>query len=296
MKSLPLREDYHRQLEEQFREWLQLTGYCGASVYGLPHNVRELLYWAEENGYHVDTLPPGFAGRYFTYLGSRRKQGSSGVLRLSYLHKHLQAIKLFGRYLRDSGYGNLAIDYRLPGEKESKVMLLSKAEIERLYGVCEESALGLRDRAMLSVYYGCGLRRGEGVMLDVSDYLPERELLYVRYGKQYRERYVPITAGVKEDIGTYLRYGRVEQVRNPGEQALLLSERGTRLQGRSMSIRLRLLMEKAGIYREAGLHSLRHSIATHLLERGMALEHISRFLGHRSIESTQVYTHLHTQP
>ena len=155
--------------------------------------------------------------------------------------------------------------------------------------------MGLRDRAMMAVYYGCGLRRNEGVSLDVSDVLIKEKLLYVQKGKGYRERYVPMSEAVKEDLENYIHVGRNclltygPQIK---EQALFLSIRGKRMDGNSLIMRLKELVKVARINKSIGLHTLRHSIATHLLQSGMALENVSRFLGHQSLESTQIYTHM----
>jgi site-specific recombinase XerD len=168
---------------------------------------------------------------------------------------------------------------------------LTLSEIKALYNACEGDLLGMRDRAMLAVYYGCGLRRNEGINLDVNDVLISKNLLFVSKGKNYKERYVPMTESVKEDIMNYLDFARPMFLNRPAN-ALFLSYAGNRLITQSMATRLQKLKEKAGIEKEAGLHTLRHSIATHLLQSGMKLSQIKRFLGHSSMESTQIYTHL----
>ena len=154
--------------------------------------------------------------------------------------------------------------------------------------------LGLRDRAMLAVYYGCGLRRSEGISLDVSDVLIKEKLLYVQKGKGYRERYVPMSEAVKESLENYINVARSSflSCELMKQQALLLSFRGRRMDGNSLIMRLKALVKGASINKAVGLHTLRHSIATHLLQSGMRLESVSRFLGHQSLESTQIYTHL----
>ena len=144
---------------------------------------------------------------------------------------------------------------------------------------------------MISIYYGCGLRRNEGLNLDVSDILFDKNLVYVRKGKNYKERYVPMTEGVKEELQNYVEYARPTLMKAP-VQALFLTVKGNRIGSNAMAERLQMLKEKAEINKEAGLHALRHSIATHLLQSGMELDKIKRFLGHSSLESTQIYTHL----
>ena len=149
----------------------------------------------------------------------------------------------------------------------------------------------MRDRALLAVYYGCGLRKSEGRQLDQSDILWERNLIYVRKGKNYKERYVPMTEKVREDLQDYQYSSRPAFPRSE-QPAFFLSQKGGRLSGCILYQRIKHLLQTAEIDKPAGLHTLRHSIATHLLQSGMKLEQISRFLGHSSLESTQVYTHI----
>jgi len=147
---------------------------------------------------------------------------------------------------------------------------------------------------MLSVYYGCGLRREEGMYLNVDDINLKARLIYVQKGKGNRERYVPMSEAVREDLENYIYVARekilsFKNIKNP---ALFLSYRVKRMHGNSLIERLHKLTNKAGINKETGFHTLRHSIATHLLQSGMLLENVSKFLGHTSLESTQIYTHL----
>jgi len=156
---------------------------------------------------------------------------------------------------------------------------------------CEGDLLGIRDRAMLGVYYGCGLRRSEGINLDMDDVNLEKGILYVSRGKNYKQRFVPFTGMVKDDFYNYLKYSR-PMLAAGNDPAFFISQRGKRMCEQAMADRLQLLKEKALIDRPASLHTLRHSIATHLLQSGMSPEKIKRFLGHSSLETTQIYTHL----
>ena len=98
---------------------------------------------------------------------------------------------------------------------------------------------------------------------------------------------------MKRDIENYIDYARPFLVeRNPTERSFFISNYGLRLSGNMIYERFKQLKEKAGISKAAGLHTLRHSIATHLLCDGMKIEYVSQFLGHSSLESTQIYTHL----
>ncbi|MBU0766136.1 MAG: tyrosine-type recombinase/integrase, partial [Bacteroidetes bacterium] len=176
-------------------------------------------------------------------------------------------------------------------------VVLSQAEIGLLYKACDDTHIGIRDRAMLAVYYGCGLRKSEGLYLELPDVLFERRLLYVRKTKNNYERYVPMSRGVMTDIENYIYGSRPLLIaRTNNENTLFISERGGRMNPESMVKRLQAIREKTGCpdlqQKSFGLHALRHSIATHLLQKGMDIENIAIFLGHRTLDSTQRYTHL----
>lgn len=292
MKSLSLTNINHIRLEAAFKDWLSLTGYAATSVYSMPLYLREFLYWLELESKPLESLRATDLDTYFFHLKHRKNQRRGGSISISYLYKHLQAIRQFSSYLHQTGQGGFDVDVVLPEQKRHIKDILSRHDIELLYAVCSSDAVGQRDRAMLGLFYGCGLRRNEGVNLDITDLLHDSNLVYVRKGKNYRERYVPIAPDIMNDLRAYTQQGRLQLLRNQNETALLLSQRGTRIDGQSLLVRLKHLLSKTEIEKAAGLHTLRHSIATHLLQSGMKLNHIARFLGHESLESTQIYTHI----
>jgi integrase/recombinase XerD len=152
----------------------------------------------------------------------------------------------------------------------------------------------MRDRAMLSIFYGCGLRRNEVVHLDINDIHFEKSLLHVRKAKGYKERIVPVTKQSIQHLQNYL-YDARPYFCNDKNEAFFVTQSGKRLGGQVMLIRLKQLIQLTGnaelMQKEIHLHTLRHSIATHLLQNGMRLERIKEFLGHGSLDSTQIYTH-----
>ena len=292
MKKLKLKEEKHKRLESGFKEWLKITGYSTSTVDSLPAHIKEFFYWLELGNILIENITPQTLQSYFLYLKQRPRQRRTGALSNSYLLKHLQALKRLSEYLRNTEQESFDTDILLEEGKRKLPEILSREEIKLLYEITKDSPIGLRDRAMLAVYYGCGLRRNEGVSLNTEDVLTNKNLLYVRHGKNYKERYVPMTAEVKQDIECYLFYGRPFLLKEEHEEAFFLTERGERPEGQSLHIRLKQLAKKAEIHKVSGLHMLRHTIATHLLESGMSLENIARFLGHESLESTQIYTHI----
>jgi site-specific recombinase XerD len=181
---------------------------------------------------------------------------------------------------------------QLPQTK-GKPTWLTKAEIQALYEVTGDSVLGIRDRAMLAVYYGCGLRLNEGACLELRDIIRDRKLLHVRKGKRYKERYVPIATKNYEELRLYMDYARPQLLQEYKTEALFIdANKGHPIDKQSLYVRIKQLVKKARIKKKVGTHTLRHSIATHLLQSGMKLEKIQEFLGHDDLDSTQIYTHL----
>lgn len=305
MKTLPVESEHFRYLEKSFREWLDILGYAESTVYYMPNQLRELFHYLEQQQItHISQVESGHIKSYYRHLKQRGHQRRGGGLSNAYLNKHLQALGKFSDYLRQSGRVELTRPgIRLESIRGEEADHLSQEEIRELYratyGYNEGTILeplNLRDRAMLSVYYACGLRRGEGYHLDLSDINLDRRVIHVRKGKAYKERFVPFNKTTARHLQEYIYDARPRLNADRRDGALLVSRGGRRLGTQGMAIRLRLLQQRSehpGLQQKnLHLHTLRHSIATHLLQNGMELEKISRFLGHSSLESTQVYTHL----
>jgi integrase/recombinase XerD len=149
---------------------------------------------------------------------------------------------------------------------------------------------------MLVVYYSCGLRRNEGVQLTIDDVNLDTKLLHVRKGKNYKERYVPFNKANARYLQDYIHEYRPQLIKTKKESRLFINTTGKPLSGGTLYTRLKLLQQQSSDatlqQKNIGLHTLRHSIATHLLQNGMPLEKIARFLGHASLDTTQLYTQL----
>lgn len=292
MHKLTIQTPEYIRLETAFQKWLRTLNFEPTTINYNPVRVREFFNWLEKQGIMAITeITKPVVLKYFDYLKERKNQTKGGKLSKNSLRTHQQSLRRFTRYLRETGQDSFEVDLQLQGSARNIKTIFSKEEIKALQMACGSDVLGMRDKAMISIYYGCGLRRNEGLNLDVNDILFNKNLVYVRKGKNYKERYVPMTEGVKEELQNYVDYARTVLMKSP-IKALFLTVRGNRLGSNAMADRLQILKEKAEINKEAGLHALRHSIATHLLQSGMELDKIKQFLGHSSLESTQIYTHL----
>ena len=292
MHKLTIQTPEYIRLETAFQKWLRTLNFEPTTINYNPVRVREFFNWLEKQGIKAITeITKPVVLKYFDYLKERKNQTKNGKLSKNTLRTHQQSLRRFTRYLRETGQDSFEVDIQLQGSTRNIKTIFTKEEIKELYSACDSDVLGMRDKAMLAVYYGCGLRRNEGLNLDADDILFNKNLLYVRKGKNYKERYVPITEAVKEELQNYIDYARPTLMKSP-VKALFLTVKGSRLGSNGMAERLQNLKDKAEINKEAGLHALRHFIATHLLQSGMELDKIKRFLGHSSLESTQIYTHI----
>ncbi len=287
-----------QHISENFRQWLETLGYKPKTVQLATWNTQEFLAFLEQQeATRLKDFKSHLTTDYLEYLQHRPNCMHGGSLSAGYINKHITALRLLSKYLQLSGKANIIIRPELLKTTETATYL-SKTEIQALYKAAKDemNLYNQRDTAMLSIFYGCGLRASEGAALDTGDILFDKNLLYVRKGKGYRERYVPINLQVKADLREYIFNQRNELLNNKKSGALLLGRRGERWSVHGMYGRLRLLKSQTNNkelkQKSFGLHILRHSIATHLLRSGMKLEHISRFLGHKSLETTQKYTHL----
>ena len=289
-----IRSKDHLLLLESFRRWLRTLEYAASTVYMSVNYVRDFLIFLESQDVHrIAGISPLIVTQYYRHLQARANKRQGGGLSGNYITSNINALKRLSRYLQVSGRPSFEIPVKPSGEKDTAKVILSRGEIAALYRATTDDLLGTRDRAMLGIYYGCGLRRNEGVSLDTGDVLLKQRLVYVKKGKGYRQRYVPMSETVTDSLDEYIQTARFDlQSAGRGDPALFLSLLGRRLTGNGMINRLERLKDIAGIDKPVGLHSLRHSIATHLLQSGMSLENVSRFLGHSSLESTQIYTHL----
>ena len=303
MKKLKLQNKGYKLLVANYKEWLDILGYAESTVYQLPIHLQEFFYYAECHGHHnLQQLTTQTVKDYYRELQQRSNDRHDGGLSKSYLNKHQQALKKFSEYLKQHN-AQVNFNVHLKNEvnpTEEKLNIATQGEIQQLFKATnyshKKAKYRLRDKAILVILYSCGLRRNEAVNLDVGDLNFDKERIHVRKGKNYKERFVPINRKNAEILQDYLYESRIEFSRETTGEALFLNQVGNRLQGMSFANRLQAIVKAtenpALIAKRLTPHSLRHSIATHLLAKEVPIENIKTFLGHSSLESTQIYTHL----
>ena len=155
----------------------------------------------------------------------------------------------------------------------------------------QETSDGMRDQAMFEILYASGLRVTELVSLNIADLDLEQGTVRC-LGKGSKERLIPVHSGAVAILRRYIDEARPSFIKNTTERALFMNRRGQRLSRQGFWLILKAQAKRAGIAKKITPHTLRHSFATHLLQGGAPLRHVQELLGHSSITTTQVYTHL----
>jgi site-specific recombinase XerD len=237
------------------------------------YDVEEFTAWLGRRGTDLDAVDVRAMADYAAELGRARPR----KLAPATIARKLAAVRSFLRHalgaarVPDASFAPRR-PRRLPDAPGAEEV---DAELE---GVEREGPLGLRDRALVELVYSCGLRSAEAVGLDLADVDFEQEHVHV-HGKGGKDRVVPLGEEAALWLARYLREARPELARG-AENALFLSVRGRRLDTSALR---RLLPHP---------HRLRHAFATHLLEGGADLRTIQELLGHSSLSTTQVYSHV----
>jgi site-specific recombinase XerD len=256
-EDMQLRGLAKKTQESYLRAVRQISIYCGKS----PEQINEeelrryLLYFKNEKKIACSTFRVALAGLKFFYEQTLGRKWPTFEL--------VQPPK----------------DKKLP-------LVLSKEEVIRTLA----SVYHLRYRACLATIYGCGLRIGEALRLEVSDIDSERMLVQVRKGKGAKDRYVPLPRTLLLLLRPHWRTHRHPRLLFPSRV-----NRQSSFSASSVRRALKGALSDSGVDKPATPHTLRHSYATHLLEAGVSLRVIQAYLGHSSITTTMVYTHL-TKP
>lgn len=229
----------------------------------------------------------GLINNYFVYL---RKEG----LEINSISRNLVAIKMFYRFMLAEGFINEDVSSLIEFPRVSKKLpyALSLREINILLDDSNfKEYLGQRDQAILELFYATGIRVSELINLKIDDINMENQMVKC-LGKGSKERIIPFGSKAHQSLSLYLKEVRLRLAKDPKENALFLNNRGERLSRQGIFFLVKKYARKAGIEKKVTPHTLRHTLATHLLENGADLRSVQEMLGHSDISTTQIYTHV----
>jgi integrase/recombinase XerD len=292
------------EAKECFKNYLETIGRNPKSVHVRLRLLNEFFAWIESQGIqNLETITYKIMSNYESYLRQRPNQVQGGLLSEKSINHHLWVIsQLFG-YLQLSGKishnPTSKLEIKFPKDSGQRTVL-SQSEIKEIYELASDF-----DRTWLGLCYGCGLRVMELRDLDISDIQLSEGVVVVRHGKGNKKRLVPMTLKVMDDLRAYLKKRKKMQTEPPTEALFLHIKSGRRSGGRMRDYTFnkwlkRLIMRTENEALKArvnsiGIHCLRHSIATHLIENGVKMEQVKEFLGHSHLETTEIYTRVNQE-
>lgn len=253
--------------------------------------VSDFLIWLEVSGISkIKQVTSKESVAYFEHLITRTKMRGDGTLAEKTIKFQLFALGLFQLNLLDNH--DIENTFYIPSYSQSNQKdrnILTVEQVKTVYQHCENH----QERALLSVAYGCGLRRSEIEALDIQDIQLLTGMLIVRSGKNSKRREVPMSNLVMEYLRQYLTQERYNLP--TGDGALFVNAKAERISGDQLNTLLKKMIEQTGQYEliksYITLHCLRHSIAFHLAENNAGIEFIRRFIGHAEINTTYLLCH-----
>ena len=285
--------------------WLETLGYGESFVYGCKTRIGSFFEWLENRQIKdITQLTAKHINDYRHYLETRPNKVFKGrLLGVVQINSSIKAIDKLLEFLNQYGMTSAPapVNYRMKTDRDERIKkleVLTQQEVKTLLGCIsdtypyytfEKRQLKQYElRLIFALYYGCGLRRSEGYNLCIQDVDFDKKTIFVRQGKGYKDRIVPMSAGVYKELQDYVYNFRNKLKLN--HNRLFIYDRQTQ------HLRLKHLQnicnDETIKEKRLSLHILRHSIATHLLQNGMSVENIALFLGHSNLDSTQIYTHL----
>jgi len=296
--------EHYTTIQNEYATWLNTLGFSSGLVYDYKFRARDFFEWAEQNNInHISSLTQKHITQYFEYLQSRPNKRRSGGISAAHLNHNYMAIDKLLEFLHQMGMSTAPTptNYRIKPDKEQRIkniQPLTQQEIKTLQASINNAftnlSFKLREckqeqlKLIFALYYGCGLRRTEGFKLTVNDIDFDKKTIFIKQGKGYKDRIVPMNTSVCKALEHYIYNFRNLQKVN--HKRLFIQSVGKVAD--SLQELQNVCDDEAIQSKRLTLHILRHSIATHLLQNGMSIESIARFLGHTSLESTQIYTHL----
>jgi integrase/recombinase XerD len=295
-----LNENY-KHIKNEFAVWLAAIGFSNSVTYNYKHAALDFFEWLQtKNIQSIQLLNANLISNYFEYLQTRSNKRKAGGLSAAHLNKNFDCIDKLLEFLQQMGMSSTPTptNYRIRQDRkarEEKIQALTQEEIKTLQNnICNTYShfdFKLREKKheelklIFALYYGCGLRRNEAYKLTADDIDFDRRAIFIKQGKGYKDRIVPMNKNVYDSLQHYIyNFRNLQKLKH--KQLFITG-------AYMLNLSLQELQKICGLEsKHITLHTLRHSIATHLLQNGMSIESIALFLGHSSLESTQVYTHL----
>lgn len=294
----PSRHIVHNKIYEkeaiEYRNYLLLLGYAEQTCQSRYLYLKEFFNWLESIGItQLGNITAVEIANFYEYIENRESTRTKEKLKLKSVYDIMRCVQAYLGYILD--LGKIAVNpashlkFRCPDEEVER-RIFTQTEIKQLYQATETQ----QEKAILHMGYGCGLRVNEISQLNKEDLRLTENLIIVQKGKNSKRRLVPINDKISQEMGAFIFSSENKN------RAIFTHSKGGRIKSWTLNKLLKKLIKRTDFgnqltteeLNKIGIHSLRHSIATHLLQNGMKLEQVQQFLGHSFIESTEIYTHV----
>lgn len=276
------------QIIEQFCDqvWME-QGLSDATLSSYRSDLKLFSKWLQKQGKTLTNSAPSDIQQYLAERYSKQYSSRSTA-------RFLSSARKFYRYLLQSNQIKVDPTQQIESPKIQPPVpkSLSEDEVDNLLSQPDlDTALGLRDKAMLELLYSSGLRITELISVEMNQIGFQQGVMRV-IGKGNKERIVPIGEEALQSIAQYIRHGRAELANEKVSDWLFLSTRGQRMTRQTFWHRIKFYAKTAGIRKHLSPHTLRHAFATHLLNHGADLRTLQMLLGHSDLSTTQIYTYV----
>lgn len=290
--------EFYQEQAVNYKKHLDILGLKPETTQARYLYLREFFSWLESNKiFQIKEVTPKEIADYNDYLKAKISQRTGKPIKQKSIYDHMRNLQQYLGYLLEieTIKSNPASHLKFTnGTEKVERFIFSQDQIKQLYEVAN-----LEERTILNIAYGCGLRVQEISDLNQEDIRLTENIIIVQKGKNSKRRLVPISQKISDEIKEYLE-SPSPLGRDLGRGTIFTNNKARRMQEWGFNARLKQLILKTEFgqkltseeLNKIGIHSLRHSIATHLLENGMKLEQVQNFLGHSHIESTEIYTHI----
>jgi integrase/recombinase XerD len=300
MKQQTLNDTYN-QLLQAYTQWLKTLGFAFTTVYDFTHFTKYfLLYVQNKNITSINQLNHIQVKDYFNHLEQATGIRTRKAFSSAHLNRQFLAVDKFLEFLYHMGLQTVPAPTKHSIERKAlkTIVVLSIEQIQILYATIpllfDDLTMAKREdrqacvKLMLDLCYGCGLRRSEALNLKIQHVNFDTKTIHVVQGKFYKDRLVPMSNAVYQSLQAFI-YQQRRQI-NTGRQGYVYPFKSNAL-AKALLLLLKHCNNTAIKQLKPTLHSLRHSLATHLLQKGMNINNIGKLLGHSSLQSTQLYTH-----
>lgn len=292
--SIQLHKERYQEETINYKNYLVTLGYKPATCQQRYLYLKEFFNFLELHKiYELEQISPYHITLFYSYIQNRKSLKDGNIIRSKTRWEHMRIVQMFLGYALDLGKitTSPASTFKFTYQKEPvERIIFTQEQIKELFTVSND-----QERAILNIAYGCGLRVGELVKLNKEDIRFTENIVIVQSGKNNKRRLIPIKEELKQELQLF-----IESQQHNTDKAFFINSQKTRMQEWTFNKLFKRIIKKTTFGKKftqeqiskTGIHSLRHSIATHLIENGMQLEQVQTFLGHSYIESTEVYTHI----